>query len=78
MTELNENTHQERVLNYIRKFGSISSMEAFQDLGITRLGAVIFCLRQKGYKLKSTTEYCKSRFGKMAHYTRYTEEAEKA
>ena len=65
-------THQERVLQYIVQFGSISSMEAFRDLGVTRLSAVIFCLKKKGHKLKATTEHCKNRFGRDVYFARYT------
>ena len=28
---------KDRIINYIREFGSISSWEAYQDLGITQL-----------------------------------------
>ena len=33
-----------RVLDYIKRFGSISTLEAFKDLGITRLSAKIYDL----------------------------------
>lgn len=32
-------TQKDRIINYIREFGSISSWEAYQELGITQLGA---------------------------------------
>lgn len=66
------NNQQEVVLNYIRNFGSISSLEAFKDLGITRLSAVVFCLRRKGYRIVSTSEMCKNRFGKSVTFARYS------
>ena len=62
---------QERVLNYMQNFGSISSLEAFKDLGVTRLSAVIFCLKQKGYAIGSQTEKCKNRYGEPVHFARY-------
>ena len=62
---------EERVLNYIKQFGSISSLEAFKDLGVTRLSAVVFCLRRKGYRITSTSEMCKNRYGETAHFARY-------
>ena len=43
---------QERVLNYMSDYGSVSSLEAFRDLGVTRLSAVIFNLKRKGVKIK--------------------------
>lgn len=34
-------SQKDRIINYIRAFGSISSWEAYSDLGITQLGARI-------------------------------------
>lgn len=34
-------SQKQRIINYIREFGSISSWEAYSDLGITQLGARI-------------------------------------
>lgn len=64
-------TQCEQVLNYIKIFGSISSMEAFQDLGITRLSARIWELRNEGYVFDETNETHKNRFGKLVTYKRY-------
>ena len=35
-------TQKEMVLQYMQDFGSITPVQAFQDLGIMRLGARIF------------------------------------
>ena len=50
-------TQQDMVLNYMRKNGSISSLEAFDELLITRLSAVIWILRQKGHDIDSHEVY---------------------
>lgn len=64
---------QERVLKYMQDFGSISSLEAFQDLGITRLSAIIHTLRhKKGYVIKADRESCKNRWNESVWYARYT------
>lgn len=63
---------KQRVLDYIEEYGSISSLEAFQDLGITRLSAVIFNLKEDGYEFDTKTEYSKNRFGERTHFARYT------
>lgn len=34
-------TQKDRIINYIREFGSITSWEAYQDLGVMQLGARI-------------------------------------
>lgn len=44
---------EKRILEYIRKHGSITSMDAFRDLSITRLSARIYDLRAKGYDIKT-------------------------
>lgn len=62
---------QERVLNYMQDFGSISSLEAFKDLGVTRLSAVIFVLKRKGHVISSKTEKSKNRYGEPVHFARY-------
>ena len=49
----------EKIVLYIQKLGSISSMEAFQDFGITRLSERIYELREEGYKFKETFETSK-------------------
>ena len=65
---------QERVLKYMMDYGSISSLEAFRDLGVTRLSAVIFCLKRKGHRITSTTEFRKNRYGEPVHFSRYVVE----
>ena len=62
---------QERVLNYMNEFGSISSLEAFKDLGVTRLSAVIFNLKRKGHVISSITEKSQNRYGEPVHFSRY-------
>lgn len=65
-------THKDRVLKYINDFGSISSLEAFNDLGNTRLSASIWLLRhQDGYEIDSITEQKKNRYGETTSYFRY-------
>lgn len=61
----------QRVLDYIEQFGSITSLDAFKDLGITRLSAVVFDLRKEGYNVQSETIGAKNRFGEIAHFSKY-------
>lgn len=63
---------QERVLQYMNEHGSITSMEAFRDLGTTRLSAVIFRLRKKGINIQSVTESFKNRYNEPVYYSRYS------
>lgn len=63
---------QERVLQYMQDYGSISSLEAFKDLGVTRLSAVIFNLKRKGVQIKKIKESCKNRYGEPVYFARYS------
>ena len=66
-------TQKEMVLNYIADFGSITPMEAFSDLGITKLATVVSNLRLKdGKQFKIQMEKSKNRYGKPTRYARYS------
>lgn len=64
-------TQCEKVLEYIKQFGSITTFDAFNEIGITRLGSRICDLRQKGYQIADRTETRKNRFGEKVHFKRY-------
>ena len=64
-------TQKQRIINYIREFGSISSWEAYSDLGITQLGARIDQLKKEGYEFKSKWVSNTNRFGEKTDYKRY-------
>ena len=69
-------TQRTRVLMYMREYGSITSLEAFRDLGITRLSGVIFDLR-KSYVINSKTEQSRNRYGEKVSFAEYGLEVEK-
>ena len=64
-------TQKDRILEYIRNFGSISSFEAYADLGITQLGARIDQLKKEGYEFRTEWESNINRFGEKTDYKRY-------
>ena len=64
-------TQKDRILEYIRNFGSISSFEAYANLGITQLGARIDQLKKEGYEFKTEWESNTNRFGEKTEYKRY-------
>uniref|UniRef100_UPI0040253FDD helix-turn-helix domain-containing protein n=1 Tax=Eubacterium sp. TaxID=142586 RepID=UPI0040253FDD len=64
-------TQCERIIDYINDFGSITSMEAMQDLGCMRLASRICDLKRRGYKIVSKTEIGKNRYGEPITYSRY-------
>ena len=61
----------EKILGYMDRFGSITTLEAFTDIGCTRLASRICDLRQRGYNIADKPEKSKNRFGQTVHYKRY-------
>lgn len=64
-------TQKERILDYIKEFGSISSWEAYSELGITQLGARLDQLKREGYMFSTEFEKGKNRYGEVVKYKRY-------
>lgn len=64
-------TQREKVLNYITKFGSITSWEAYSELGITQLAARIFELKKLGYEFSKERKNTFNRLGEKTHYDVY-------
>lgn len=61
---------KERVLNYMRTYGSITTWEAFRDLGNTRLSEYIRQLRTE-YNIKDEWITTKNRYNEKVQYKRY-------
>ncbi len=59
------------ILKYLEDFGSISPMEAFRDLGITKLATRISELSRRGYRFKKSMETRKNRYGQDCRFMRY-------
>lgn len=64
-------TQKDRILQYIRQFGYITSWQAYQDLGIMQLGARIDQLQKEGYEFETEWENKKNRFGEPVSFKRY-------
>lgn len=62
---------KQQVMEYIRRYGSITTLQAIDDLGILRLGARISELRKQGYNIAATVEKGKNRNGEETRYHRY-------
>lgn len=65
-------TQCEKIINYCKENGSITSMEAFSELGITRLASRVHDLRNAGYDVESTTVTGKNRDGDSTRWSVYT------
>ena len=66
---------QVHILWYIHQFGSISPMEAFSDLGITKLSTRISEMKVLGISFDQAFESCENRIGKKVRYMRYRKAA---
>lgn len=64
-------TQTDLVLEYMRQNGSITQLEAITELGVMRLGARIWELKDQGVVIYTEQETGKNRNGKPVHYARY-------
>ena len=64
-------TQCERIMDYIDRFGSITPVEAFNDLGIMRLASRICDIEKSGTAIGRKMETAKNRYGENIHYMRY-------
>ena len=72
MEEKKKMTQEDMVMDYIHKFGSISSWQAFTDLGITRLAAKICKLKKQGFSFKKEDVTTRNRYGKSVTFRKYS------
>lgn len=61
----------ERVVKYIRDFGSISTWQAMMDLGVARLASRIYDLKQQGYEFEKKRIWTVNRYGGKTYYDEY-------
>lgn len=61
----------DRIIQYMKDYGSITTLEAFTELGIVRLGARISELRKKGVEIVGEDEVVRNRYGEKCHIKRY-------
>ena len=64
-------TQSEQIVRFMQDNGSITPMDAVNELGIYRLAARIHDLTKAGLSIASQTESTKNRYGKSVHYSRY-------
>ena len=64
-------TQNERILEHMQIFGSITPKEAMDRYGVMRLGARIYDLKKEGHRILSTNEKGTNKYGDTVHYARY-------
>ena len=65
-------TQNERIIAYIKQFGSITQFEALRDLGVMRLASRISDLKRLGYPVESEMVSVKNRYGEECRIKRYS------
>lgn len=68
---MNKETHETRLLAYLKENKTITQLEATEILGNTRLGATVFNLRKKGYNIITDPTKGKNRYGQKTNYGTY-------
>lgn len=69
---MRELTQRELILQYLQDFESITPMEAYNDLGITKLATRVSEMRRDGIEIDGETIAVKNRYGKTCYVKRYT------
>lgn len=64
-------TQGERILKYIDEKGSITPMEAFMELGVTKLAPRISELRKDGEQIEKRYVSGVNRYGEKIQYMEY-------
>lgn len=65
-------TQKQAILKYIKDFGSITPMQAYGDLGITKLATRISEMRKDGMEFHIETIKAETRYGKTVPYAKYS------
>ena len=62
---------KERILRHLEDYGTITSWEAIQEYGCTRLSHYIYLLRKDGHHITGKDEPFTNRYGEKSSFTRY-------
>ena len=65
-------TQKEKVLDFLKRNGTITKYDGFKYLGITKVDTIVSYLRKEGYKITGETVRCKNQDGVPTHYTKYS------
>ena len=72
MKKKNVRTQKTDVLHYMQtRTRGITSMQAFEKFGVTRLSDIIFKLRKEGYEIETEQVTTKNRYGHTTTFARY-------
>ena len=69
---MKEKTQTTEVLKYMQTHKGITSIQAIEKFGATRLSDIIFRLRKEGYEIETESITKKNRYGHTTTFARYT------
>lgn len=69
---MDKNQQWKIVLAHLQSGQSITSLEAIEKYGFTRLSAIIFILKRMGYKIAKEIIKVPTRYGTETRVARYT------
>lgn len=64
-------SQNQRVIDYMTEHGSITQLQALNDIGVMRLASRISDLRKSGYVIAGSMETVKNRYGEKCTIKRY-------
>lgn len=59
------------ILDYLKTHEYLTSMQAWEMWGVTRLAGIIHQLRKGGYNIETVEVLTTTRFGEVTRYARY-------
>lgn len=65
-------TQCQKIVNYMKTFGSITPLEAVSDLGCMRLAFRINDIKKMGYRVKTELISGKNRLGESTRFAKYS------
>ena len=65
-------TQSMKIIKYMMDFGSITPVQAMQDLGVMRLAARISDIERQGWEIIHERETGKNRYGEKTTYAKYS------
>lgn len=71
MESKQKRTQRGEVLKYLQTHKGITSMQAIEKFGATRLSAIIFDLKRKGYNIVTIMKDGENRYGESVRFAEY-------
>lgn len=67
----NKTKQNDRIIEYMKKYGSITQLDALNDLGVMRLASRISDIKKQGYPIVSETVTVMNRYGEKCRVKKY-------